>query len=111
MEHVPEPELFLKKIMYILKKNGTLSIALPNDPGLLWRLGRSFLKMFAVKKKLNISNLEYDYMIASEHINSIFNLVSIIKYKYKKNIVSEHYLPFKIKFLDFNLFYNITLKK
>ena len=50
-------------------------------------------------------------MIASEHINSIFNLVSIIKYKYKKNIVSEHYLPFKIKFLDFNLFYNITLKK
>ena len=111
LEHVPEPELFLKKIMYILKKNGTLSIALPNDPGLFWRLGRSFLKMFAVKKKLNISNLEYDYMIASEHINSIFNLVSIIKYKYKKNIVSEHYLPFKIKFLDFNLFYNITLKK
>ena len=94
-----------------LKKNGVLSIALPNDPGFLWRFGRFFLKLFYVKKKLNITNLEYDYMIASEHINSIFNLISIIKYKYKNNIISEQYLPFKIKFVDLNLFYNVTLKK
>ena len=111
LEHIPEPEIFLNKMMHVLKKNGTLSIALPCDPGLLWRLGRFFLKIFSVKKKLNISNLEYDYMIASEHINSIFNLISIIKYKYKKNIISESYLPLKIKILDFNLFYNITIKK
>ena len=31
--------------------------------------------------------------------------------KYKYNIISEQYLPFKIKILDFNLFYNVTLKK
>ena len=111
LEHISEPEVFLNKMMYVLKKNGTLSIALPNDPGLLWRIGRFFLKIFTVKKKLNISSLEYDYMIASEHINSIFNLISIIKYKYKKNIISEKYLPFKIKIIDFNLFYNITIKK
>ena len=94
-----------------LKKNGILSISLPSDPGLLWRIGRFVLKLFTVKNKLNITNLEYDYMIASEHINSIFNLISIIKYKYKYNIISEQYLPFKIKILDFNLFYNVTLKK
>ena len=94
-----------------LKKNGILSIALPCDPGLMWRWGRFYLKLFNVKKKLNISNLEYDYMIASEHINSIFNLISIIKYKYKNNIISEKYLPFKVRIVDFNLFYNVTLKK
>ena len=98
LEHIPEPEVFLDKMMNVLKKNGTLSIALPNDPGLLWRLGRFFLKMFTVKKKLNISDMEYDYMIASEHINSIFNLISIIKYKYKKNIISESYLIIKTMF-------------
>ena len=58
------------------------------------------MKIF-IRNKLNITNLEYDYMIASEHINSIFNLISIIKYKYKYNIISEQYLPFKIKILDF----------
>ena len=98
-------------MMSKLKKNGILSISLPCDPGFLWRMGRFFLKMFSVKKKLNISNIEYDYMIASEHINSIYNLKSIIKYYYSKNIVNESYLPFKLKSLDLNLFYNITLKK
>ena len=94
-----------------LKKNAILSIALPTDPGVLWRFGRFFLKLFQVRRKLNISNLEYDYMIASEHINSIFNLVSIIRYKYKKNIVKEQYLPLGLRVLDWNLFYNVTLKK
>ena len=111
LEHVSEPEIFLKEMMMKLKKGGILSIALPNDPGFLWRLGRFFLKLFKVKKKLNITNLEYDYMIASEHINSIFNLISIIRYKYGSNIISEKYSPFKVNIIDFNLFYIVSLKK
>ena len=111
LEHIPQPELFLKEMMKKLKRGGILSISLPNDPGFLWRLGRFFLKLFKVKKKLNITALEYDYMIACEHINSIFNLISIIRYNYKNNIISEKYLPFKINIIDLNLFYNITLKK
>ena len=111
LEHIQEPELFLKNMMLKLKKGGILSISLPCDPGFFWRLGRFFLKIFTVKKKLKISNVEYDYMIATEHINSIFNLKSIIKYKYSKNIIKESYLPSRIKFIDLNLFYNITLKK
>ena len=111
LEHISNPELFLEEMMKKLKKNAILSIALPTDPGVLWRFGRFFLKLFQVRRKLNISNLEYDYMIASEHINSIFNLVSIIRYKYKKNIVKEQYLPLGLRVLDWNLFYNVTLKK
>ena len=111
LEHIDEPEVFLEEMMLKIKKKGILSISLPADPGLMWRCGRFFLKLFTVKKKLKISNLEYDYMIASEHVNSIFNLKSIIKYKYKNNIITEQYLPFRIKILDCNLFYNVTLKK
>lgn len=111
LEHIDQPEVFLEEMMLKIKKRGILSIALPADPGLMWRCGRFFLKLFTVKKKLKISNLEYDYMIASEHVNSLFNLKSIIKYKYKNNIITEQYLPFRIKILDCNLFYNVTLKK
>ena len=106
-----DPEIFVKEMMMKLKKGGILSIALPNDPGFLWRLGRFFLKLFKLKKTLNITNLEYDYMIASEHINSIFNLISIIRYKYGNNIISEKYSPFKVNIIDLNLFYIVTLKK
>ena len=69
------------------------------------------LKIFAVKKKLGISKLEYDYMIATEHINSIFNLKSIILFHFKDKIIKESFLPFKFKFIDLNLFYNVTLRK
>ena len=73
--------------------------------------GKIFLKLFTVKNKLGISKLEYDYMIATEHINSIFNLKSIIHYNFKKNIIKELFLPMKLKIIDLNLFYNVTLRK
>ena len=111
LEHIPHPENFIEEMMKKLKPGGKLSISLPCDPGFLWRFGRFFLRIFSVQKELGISKKEYDYMIATEHINSIFNLISILKYKFSKNIVSEYYLPFRIKIIDFNLFYNITLIK
>ena len=111
LEHIPDPESFLEEMIKKLKPGGKLSIALPCDPGFLWRLGRFFLKIFSVKKELGISKEEYDYMIATEHINSIFNLKSILKFKYSRKIKKESYLPFKVKNVDMNLFYNVTLVK
>ncbi len=111
LEHIPNPEVFLDQMFNILKKDGILSIALPSDPGFMWRVGRFFLRLTKVKRKLGLTLNEYDYMIANEHINSIFNLISIIKYKYGSKVINESYLPFHIKLLDFNLFYNVTLRK
>ena len=42
LEHISNPELFLEEMMKKLKKNAILSIALPTDPGVLWRFGRFF---------------------------------------------------------------------
>ena len=49
-------------------------------------------------------------MNATEHVNSIFNLISIIKFNYKKSI-EEHYYPFRLKLVDINLFYNVHIYK
>ena len=110
LEHILEPEKFLFEMMSKLKKGGVLSISLPSDPGLLFRLGRLYLKIFSIKKKYKISKEEFDYMNATEHINSIFGLYSIIKYNYKDSI-HETYLPFRIKSFDLNLFYNVHITK
>jgi SAM-dependent methyltransferase len=112
LEHVNDPEIFLFKILAKLKIGGYLSISLPTDPGLLWRIGRFYQKAFNVKNKLNLNSRDYDYMIATEHVNSIFNLISILKYHFSKNIVCEDFLPLSfLKSADFNLFYNLTLVK
>ena len=53
---------------------------------------------------------EFNYMNATEHVNSIFNLISIIRFNYKDSY-EEHFYPFKIKMSDINLFYNVHIFK
>ncbi len=110
LEHVNEPEKFLFEMMSKLKEGGILSISLPTDPGVSWRLGRLFIRCFIVKKTYNVSKEEYEYINATEHINSIFTLINLIRYNFK-NQIEEHYLPFRIKLLDINLFYNVHITK
>ena len=110
LEHVNEPEKFLFEMMSKLKKGGVLSISLPTDPGLLWRLGRLFIKYFIVNRTYNISKEEYEYINATEHINSIFTLINLIRYNFK-NQIEEYCLPFRIKLLDVNLFYIVHITK
>ena len=78
LEHIAEPEKFLFEMMSKLKKDGVLSISLPTDPGLLWRLGRLFIRNFTLNKTYKISKDEYEYVNATEHVNSIFNLINLI---------------------------------
>ena len=63
------------EMMSKLKKGGVLSISLPTDPGIAWRLGRMFIRLFSIKRTYNISGEEYEYINATEHVNSIFNLI------------------------------------
>ena len=110
LEHIVNPEKFIFEAMSKLKKGGVLSIALPTDPGLLWRSGRFYSKFFNIIKKRKISPEKYDYVNAKDHVNSIYNLYYIIKFNYKKKI-TEQYLPFRVKIFDLNLFYNVHITK
>ena len=110
LEHILSPEEFIFEMMSKLKKGGVLSISLPTDPGIAWRLGRMFIRLFSIKKTYNISGEEYQYINATEHVNSIFNLISIIRYHFKGTI-DERFYPFLIKSPDLNLFYNVQIYK
>ena len=110
LEHITEPEKFLFEMMSKLKKDGVLSISLPTDPGLLWRFGRLFIRNFTLNKTYKISKDEYEYVYATEHVNSIFNLINLIRYNFK-NQIEEYFIPFKIMLPDINLFYNVHITK
>jgi choline kinase len=103
-----EPEKFINEMLRVLKKNGIISIALPCDPGILWRLGRFMMKKTYLKKRMK-KEYDHDYIIATEHINSIFNLYTIIRKKFK--VIEEKFYPFNINIIDINLFYICHIKK
>ena len=110
LEHINYPEEFLFEVIKKLRIGGILSISLPTDPGVLFRIGRFYLKLFSINKNYQITSSEFDYMNATEHVNSIFGLSSIIKYNYG-DCLRESYLPFRIKSFDLNLFYNVHITK
>jgi SAM-dependent methyltransferase len=100
LEHIPMFEKFIDEMLRVLKKGSVISIASPCDNGLFWRLGRFFLKKFYHKNK-SVSEIEYDYLMAKEHVNTIFQIMAVLKKKYV--IKEELFLPFRFKFIDFNL--------
>ena len=101
LEHILDFENFLNEMMRVLKKNSVISIASPCDNGFLWRLGRYLLKKTYHKLIRNTSEIDYDYLMAKEHVNTIFQILSVLKKNF--NIESELYLPFRIKIPDINL--------
>ena len=108
LEHIINFEEFLIEMHRVLKIGGVISIASPCDNGFLWRFGRFLLKK-TYFKLLKISDLDYDYNLAKDHVNTIFQIISVLRKRFR--IISEYYLPFKIKILDFNLIHICHLKK
>lgn len=99
LEHVASPHLAVEEWVRVLKPGGVLSLILPCDPGWAWRFGRNF----GPRKQAQKAGLPYDYYMAREHINSIFNLNQILKYHFPKRDVT--WWPFRLPIPDLNLIY------
>jgi SAM-dependent methyltransferase len=108
IEHVLDPEKFILYLFRLLKKNGALCITLPCDPGFLWSLGRVY-NYFSFWRLKDITKKEYYYHMSCEHVNSIQNLINIVKYNFLN--YSDQFLPFRVRSINFNLMYNIIIYK
>ena len=105
LEHLYRPCDVMREWVRVLKPGGVMTLVLPCDPGLLWRLGR-----YAVaRKKFIKAGVEYDYWQAREHVNPINNLVSFIRYYFPG--VEEKWLPCRVPSIDINLFYIVHVQK
>jgi phosphatidylethanolamine/phosphatidyl-N-methylethanolamine N-methyltransferase len=99
LEHLVNPHEVLREWIRVLKPGGVMTLVLPCDPGVLWRLGRYTI----ARRKFIKAGLDYDYWMAREHVNPINNLVSFIRYYFDK--FDERWLPSRVASIDLNLFY------
>jgi phosphatidylethanolamine/phosphatidyl-N-methylethanolamine N-methyltransferase len=99
LEHLPNPVAVLREWNRVVRPGGLLSIVLPCDPGLFWRLGR----YFGPRRNAKRLGIAYDYLEAAEHINPIYNLVVFIRHHFEA--VRETWYPARIPVPDLNLFY------
>lgn len=99
LEHLANPHQVLREWARVVKPGGVMTLILPCDPGVGWRLGRAI----GSRGKFIRAGIEYDYWMAREHINPINNLVPLLRYYFEN--VSEQWLPLRVPSMDLNLFY------
>jgi ubiquinone/menaquinone biosynthesis C-methylase UbiE len=99
LEHIYQPHLALKEWRRVLKNGGVLSILIPTDPGIAWRLGRHV----GPRKNAIAQGIVYDYVMAREHVNSCNNLIALLRHYFPEH--TESWWPFPIPSIDLNLFF------
>jgi ubiquinone/menaquinone biosynthesis C-methylase UbiE len=105
LEHIYQPHLALKEWMRVLKPGGVLSILIPTDPGVAWRLGRHL----GPRKNAIAQGIAYDYVMAREHVNACNNLIAILRHYFSQ--ADERWWPTAIPSIDLNLFFSFHAKK
>lgn len=104
LEHLSSPHDVLMEWARVLKPGGIMTIVLPCDPGIGWRLGRYCFS----RDSFIQAGIDYDYWISREHINPINNLVSFIRSYF--NDIDEKWYPLRIPSIDLNLFYIVNIR-
>lgn len=105
LEHLASPQIVLDEWRRVLRRGGVLSLVLPCDPGVMWRVGRALGPRAKAKK----AGLEYDYVMALEHVNSIMGLRAIIRKKFRDHLTRELWWPFPFPSVDLNLIYAVNV--
>lgn len=107
LEHIPKPHEVVETWWRVLRPGGVLSLVLPCDPGVMWRLGRALGPRQSAKR----AGLDYDYLMALEHINSIMGLRSILHHKFGSQRFAELWWPLPVASVDLNLIYCLNVWK
>jgi phosphatidylethanolamine/phosphatidyl-N-methylethanolamine N-methyltransferase len=105
LEHLRNPVEVLAEWDRVVKPGGIISLILPCDPGLLWRLGRHL----GPRRTATAAGIDYDYLQVSEHVNYITALVTFIKHHFDD--VVDRWYPCRIPWSDVNLFYICHIRK
>lgn len=98
LEHIPNPHIAIKEWNRVLKPGGLLSILIPTDPSISWRLARNL----GPRKNALKLGIPYDYIMAREHVNSCVNLLALLRHYFPNS--TESWWPLPIASTDFNLF-------
>lgn len=102
LEHIPHPHRALREWRRVVKKGGTLSVLIPTDPGLAWRLGRHL----GPRRRAVAAGIAYDYIMAREHVNACNALIALLRHSFKN--ARENWWPLPVSSMDLNLFFSFN---
>lgn len=89
LHHVTNPLSALSQWRTAVRPGGSITIFLPCDPGLLWRLGRQV----GPRRKALKQGVDYDFLMAVSHRNHVGSIMAILNAVFKRDKVRRSGFP------------------
>jgi len=102
--HVQEVEKVLSEMRRVAKHKADLTLYLPCDPGMIYRIIRHWTSHRKQSRVLGIDNKETKYLWSLEHRNHFLGVFSAIKYIFRNDNYIVNRYPFIGLSWNFNLF-------
>ena len=106
LHHLPNVENALLEAKRVTGDGGLISIYLPCDPGMLYRI----LRHLVLTRRAKELKIDYKLINAREHIGNVSAILHIIKHVFKDDLVKIRKFPFMLFGWNFNIFYNIQIR-
>jgi SAM-dependent methyltransferase len=109
LHHVNSVETVLRELLRVTKLGGVITIAVPNDPGILYRAARYFTSVRRARKANLVEELNLVH--ALEHRNHFLAIDSILKWVFENQEVRIMRYPNVVKFWQMNFLTVYAIKK
>ena len=101
LHHLNKPLNALNEIRRVTKQNGVISILLPSDPGLIFRIIRKITADRYLKKQGVVS---IKFLRATEHRNHVQSLDGMIMHVFQEDSITKRSYPIRRFSWNFSLF-------
>jgi phosphatidylethanolamine/phosphatidyl-N-methylethanolamine N-methyltransferase len=98
--HLEDPMEAFEEVRRVTKIGGTISILVPNDPGILYRILRGVTTLRTAKKFGLLEEVQLVH--ALEHNNHFLQLRTLLKYVFRKDRIILSSFPFKLNCYNIN---------
>lgn len=111
LHHLADPDGALRRWRSVVRPGGQLSLFLPCDPGLMWRVGRR-LTTFRRARANGYSEAKVLYLYAVDHRNHFGSLIAMVRWIFADDQVDVawHPVPF-IRSWNASVFVTVQITK
>jgi SAM-dependent methyltransferase len=106
---VHDPEKALSELLRVTRIGGILTLLIPTDPGVFYRLIKELGSGVAARKYKVYDEMKLFH--AREHKNNFPSILTILKSLYKNQNLVIRYWPFRIPFWNAEVFLLVKVKK
>jgi len=107
LAHTRDPNTVFKELRRVTANEGTITVGMPCDPGLVNRAIKSLITYRGMRKQ-GIKNPKLIYALG--HVNPISNLLTIASDIYKYDQIKLDYFPLKVPSWNLNILVTLHVK-